>query len=243
MIGLGLLEGIMLLAGLFLLFQILFLVNLQRTLERVSPERRKMAPGLVWLQIIPLFGFFWFFYVVIKVRDSVREEFSARGWSTAGDFGVNIGFATGVLQVIAWGVGWTPSRFIAMQMVLYGGGIVCWVIYWARVAALKHRMGPPQWFVPGAYHDRAPYPPPYAGGPATPGAEGEAGGALADEGDGYDDDDGYYDDEDADGGDGQGEGGHDGERRTGPLCPGCGTHVKRYDRFCYVCGSRLPWDR
>ena len=73
--------------------------------------------------------------------------------------------------------------------------------------------------------------------------EGEAGGALADEGDGYDDDDGYYDDEDADGGDGQGEGGHDGERRTGPLCPGCGTHVKRYDRFCYVCGSRLPWDR
>ena len=123
-----------------------------------------MTPGLVWLQIIPVFGFFWFFHVVVKVRDSVRAEYKPRGWPTTGDFGLNIGIAAGVLQIVSYGATWASERLEVMAVVLYRGALVCWIIYWMRTATYKIRLGPPSW-VPGAYYAGAPYPPPYPGAP------------------------------------------------------------------------------
>jgi hypothetical protein len=188
--------------GCLLVLEILFILNLHRTLERVSPQNRTMAPGLVWLQLVPLFGFFWFFYVVVKVRDSVRAEYQARGWPVGGDFGLNIGIATGVLRLIASGASLASSdRFVAMMLVLSLGSLVCWIIYWARTAGFKNRLGPPQWAAYGPFPAGSPYgPPPYDTGfdLVEPG-----GGTL--------------------------------------LCPVCATTVREHDRFCCVCGSRLPW--
>jgi len=36
------------------LVAILFLLNLQHTIRAVSPENRKMKPGDVWMQLLPL---------------------------------------------------------------------------------------------------------------------------------------------------------------------------------------------
>jgi hypothetical protein len=224
----------LLVLGVSFVVEILFLLNLQRTLERVSLVNRAMTPGLVWLQIIPVLGFFWFLYVVVKVRDSLRAEYKARGWPTDSDFGLNIGIAAGVLQVVSYGATWATDGYEAMQVILIGGALVCWIIYWVRTAGYKKRLGPPNW-VPGANYGGAPFAPPYPGGPGPAGTAGppDAANSLGDAGNGEEDEP-FDDDEDFPAGDGPGQ--------DTLFCPVCATKVREGDRFCHVCGSQLPWE-
>ena len=53
---------------------ILFLLTLQKTLQIISPENRKMPPGNVWLMFIPLFNIVWQFIMVSRIADSMRDE-------------------------------------------------------------------------------------------------------------------------------------------------------------------------
>ena len=52
----------------YLVVDIFYLMTLQKCLNRVSEENRGMSPGLVWLNLIPLFGLGWHFYTVIKIN-------------------------------------------------------------------------------------------------------------------------------------------------------------------------------
>ena len=158
--------GLIILLGIFLLPWFFFLLNLQNLLERVSPANRRMAPGLVWLNFIPLFHLGWFIYTVIKVRDSVSAESQSRGWMLDGDLGYNVGLTAGILWIAAFFIGWIP--FIGWVLPL--AGVICWIIYWLKTSDLKHRLeGPPPWVRPGAYP--VTYPPgvsPYATGYPQP---------------------------------------------------------------------------
>ena len=100
--------GAIILLGIFLLPWFFFLLNLQTTLNRVSDRNRAMPAGYVWLNFIPIFNLGWFIYTVTKVRDSVRGEYRARGWAPEGDFGYNVGLATGILAIAAVFLGWVP---------------------------------------------------------------------------------------------------------------------------------------
>lgn len=59
---------------LFLIPAIFFLLTLQKTLNAISPENRKMEPSNVWLMLIPLFNIVWQFIVVDKVSQSIGDE-------------------------------------------------------------------------------------------------------------------------------------------------------------------------
>ena len=214
-------------AVLFVL-EVLFIVHLQRLLERVRPENRTMAPGLVWLEIIPLFGFFWFLYVVQKIRDSLRKEYQARQWPHTGDFALNIGVAAGVLRVVAFAVGLAPLEYEIMSWVILGGWIVCWFIYWARTAVFKNRLGPSAWAMPGVFAVTTSQMPSDGGETAR---DDESDDESDDELDGDVDSDEPVDEAD-----------DPLSSIEDPLCPACGATVKPYDRYCHICGSRLPWD-
>jgi hypothetical protein len=60
----------------FLVPMIFFLLAQQNTLRAVSAHNRKMQPGEVWLQLIPLFGLVWKFIVVTRISQSIRSEIS-----------------------------------------------------------------------------------------------------------------------------------------------------------------------
>ncbi|SRR5215203_1959020 len=64
--------------GLFLIPAIFFLLTQQNTLKAIQPHNRAMSPGQVWLQLIPIFGMIWQFFVVSKISDSLRRELAAR---------------------------------------------------------------------------------------------------------------------------------------------------------------------
>ena len=61
----------------FLLPAILFLRTQQRVLSAIWPENRRMHPGLVWLQLIPLFNYVWTFIVVRRIADSLAKQYAA----------------------------------------------------------------------------------------------------------------------------------------------------------------------
>jgi hypothetical protein len=101
-------------------------MSLQKALQAVSEENRKMPPGQVWLLLIPLFNIIWSFIVVAKIADSFHDELARLNiYSSDPRPTYNIGIAHSSLTLC----GFIP---------LLGGvaslaGFVCWIIYWVKV--------------------------------------------------------------------------------------------------------------
>ena len=228
--------GVIILLGLFLLPWFFFLLNLQTLLNNVHPANRRMSPGLVWLNFIPIFFMGWFIYTVIKVRDSVHAEFESRGWYPEGDLGYNVGLTTGILWVAAHFIGWIP--FIGWVLPL--AGVICLIIYWLKTSDLKNRLDTgPAWNRPGAFPSmyspaNTPYGPRYPHGYGAdaarrgPGAPGAAKGAAADP--------------PADRPSAPEQPQDGAEQPPAPVlrCRACGAKYDAGDRFCRSCGFQLP---
>lgn len=111
----------------------LFLLAHHRALSRCRPSCRLMEPGMVWLNLIPLFNIVWQFITVAKVSASLTNEFRARGRHRDGDdYGQTLGTVSCAL-------------FLAVLVPVLGilcaiGGFVCWVIYWGRIAEYGARL-------------------------------------------------------------------------------------------------------
>ena len=106
---------------------IFFIILLQKALLAVSPYNRKMPPGNVWLLLIPLFNLVWFFVVVGNIAYSYRSEFLERNIPlTEARPSFGIGLAAAILQVCC--------PFASPVF------LVCWIIYWVRVARLKDQL-------------------------------------------------------------------------------------------------------
>ena len=197
--------------------EIFFLLNLQNTLRRVRQENRRMVPGYVWLILIPLVGLGWFIYVVVKVADSLRAEYETRGWPAAGDFGYGVGLAAGILNIAAVVWQWLPGQVEYLWWALMAGWLVCWIIYWVKIARIKSRLGPERAWggqVPPPYNGYGP--PPGPGGWPAPG-----GPPIS------------PDDE------AEGEDGDDSLQDESTRCPVCGTAVRPDDKYCWHCGVQI----
>lgn len=136
-----------------LLIQILFCLTLYRTQQKVAERNREMTPGLVWLDMIPIFSTFWGLYMVPRLSNSLRNEFDYRGWRTEGEnFGRTVGmiwvwagvvnFAIGIVEFAA-GLGGADA--VAQVLNLTGCPIgltilVCWIIYWVQMYQYGKRL-------------------------------------------------------------------------------------------------------
>lgn len=156
----------------FLLFLIpvfLFLRAQHGALAMVRPENQLLAPGLVWLQLIPIFNYVWIFIVVRRISDSLAKEYA--GWESDSIFGIadeealkNLG------KRPTYGIGLTYCILCACLPVsvilfnLYGSttitpensafytaigfvafslilaALVCWIIYWVQLVVWKRRL-------------------------------------------------------------------------------------------------------
>ena len=123
----GLVLGIILIVSMILMIPTVFyLITLQKALSRCRPENRTLAPGLVWLLLIPFFSMIWHFFIVSGLSETLSREYAARGETAVGDQGRSIGLAMCILN--------------ACSLVPYLGslcalaGFVCWILYWVRIA-------------------------------------------------------------------------------------------------------------
>jgi hypothetical protein len=138
MYGLGLLEILILAFILLWLLPLVplvfYLLTLHRTLAACAPENRRMEPGLVWLQIIPVFGAVWQFFVVLAVSGSLDAEFRRRGIPAEPNPGQSLGLPMCILSVCA------IIPVLGLLAVL--AGAVCWILYWVRITGFKNQLVP-----------------------------------------------------------------------------------------------------
>lgn len=119
--------------SIWLIPTIFYLITMQAALQSVSPKNRTLTPGLVWLNLIPLFSLVWNFFIVTHVSGSLKREFSERGIQDVGDCGQGIGIAMSILAVLIMVpvLGWWLASIATL---------VLWIIYWVKIVELKNRL-------------------------------------------------------------------------------------------------------
>lgn len=96
-----------------IIVQILLLLSLSNCLQQVSPRNRKMEPGQVWLNLIPIFNYVWLILTILRVAESLENEYEDREIRSDGDYGKTLGIifyvsmfvcvcVTPVLQIMYW---------------------------------------------------------------------------------------------------------------------------------------------
>ena len=112
-----------------------FLAAVGRVLRRVSPEHRRMEPGQVWLNLIPVFNLVWATVTVERVAESLRSEFRERGMDGPSErYGRSSGLT--VLALLASGVLFYPA-FICYPIAFF-----YWVGYWRQLNRYAERLKP-----------------------------------------------------------------------------------------------------
>lgn len=112
---------------LLMIFPVVFyLLTLQRTLQEISLENRRMPPEQVWLSLIPLFGIIWQYFIVSRLSDSLALELSKRNvYAEERRPAYTIGIAFCIL------ISCVIIPYINVLALL--GGLVCWVLFWLKV--------------------------------------------------------------------------------------------------------------
>lgn len=128
--------GMLIAAGLILLISVivsvLFLLNLHRLLDAIKPENRTMEPGLVWLNLIPIFNLGWLFYTVIKISEALGAELAERGLDNPDEGGKILGLVM---------AGTVVGSLIPLLGGLSGlAALVVGIIYWIKMAEYRKKL-------------------------------------------------------------------------------------------------------
>jgi len=110
------------------------LAAISRVLGRVSPEHRKMEPGEVWVNLIPVVNLVWPIVTIERVGESIRAELSARNRVKKKDA---FGKTSGIIALVLVGVVLLlpPAGIVTLPFAfLYG------IVYWAQLNGYAKRM-------------------------------------------------------------------------------------------------------
>jgi len=142
--------GILLPLLIFLVFVIsglLFLVTQFRTLDEIRPENQRLLAPKVWLQIIPIYGLVWQFFVISRISDSIRAELN----SPVGDSifsedpvpsHVRPTFVIGIAYAVCLCIIFCTS-LISIDLIQGPAalaGLVCWIVYWVQLAKYRRKI-------------------------------------------------------------------------------------------------------
>ncbi|MEO8569919.1 MAG: hypothetical protein ABI419_12300 [Ginsengibacter sp.] len=109
---------------------IFFLITLQKTMNVISVENRKMPPSNVWLMLIPLFNIVWQFIMVSKIAESVTEECIKLNIQTKES-----------KPTYNSGLTWNICNLIAFIPIIGGlAALVTFILYWVKVNEYKNLM-------------------------------------------------------------------------------------------------------
>lgn len=109
------------------------LAALARALRAVSPPNRRMDPGQVWLNFVPIFNMVWATVTVERVAESLRNEFRERGLDTPEeDYGRRLGVLT--LVLLASGCLFYPI------IICYPIALVRLIQYWRQIERCSARL-------------------------------------------------------------------------------------------------------
>ncbi len=172
----GLISGV---AGIFgclgyLVVAVILCALLHVLYKTVPAEYRQLAPGLVWLLVIPLFNLIWNFWVFPRLSRSYQIWFEAKGDTTKGTCNSGLAWAYSIVAAC------TILVFIPCLGVLIGvASLVLLIIYLVQMFGLKSQalaVAPVAAAPEAPAEPETPTPPPTdmdaPGGTETPGDQG-----------------------------------------------------------------------
>lgn len=120
----------------FVLF--LVLVGVMSTaslvLGRVHPLNRRMGPGGVWLNLVPLFNLVWLPVTVERVGESLRAELHDRHRGRRGE---GFGKTTGLTALVLF----SPTLFLPPALIVCGPfAFIYTIVYWVQLAGYARRL-------------------------------------------------------------------------------------------------------
>lgn len=113
---------------LMLLPSVLYLLNLQRAMEAVDAELRPMAPGLVWLLLIPLVNIVWMFFVVKHLKTGYTRMSMAGRLTAASDGAYGIGLALAICMA---------ASLVPFLGMLALPTLILWIVHWVQVSKAR----------------------------------------------------------------------------------------------------------
>lgn len=126
---------------------LLFLFTQQKTIKLIQPHNRSIAPGEVFLQLIPLFGMVWQFFVVTRLSDSIRRELGERTFTFEAPVSNNEQYIRPTYRI-----GITYCVLFCCYIIPFIGsfaflaGMVCWIIYWVQLWNYKKKLEQKRYF-------------------------------------------------------------------------------------------------
>ena len=118
-----------------MLIQIVVCVLFYLCFTRIAPEHRKLAPGLVWLLLIPLYNLIWNFRVVARLSESYQSQFRALGREDVGDAGWAVGWAYAMCAL--------ASALPGVNIIAAPAALVLLIIYLVKVLSLRNQLPEP----------------------------------------------------------------------------------------------------
>jgi hypothetical protein len=110
------------------------LASITRVLGRISPENRRMEPGEVWVNLIPVVNLIWPVVTVERVAESIRAELKARNRVKKKDaFGKTSGLIALVLV-------WTVLLLPPVGLVTLPFAFLYGIVYWVQLNGYAKRM-------------------------------------------------------------------------------------------------------
>jgi hypothetical protein len=110
------------------------MATLSRVLGRVRPENRRMEPGEVWVNLIPMVNLVWAVVTVERVGESVRADLTARGAAKKKEA---YGKTSGIIALVLIGV------FLLIPLagvVTLPFAFVYGIVYWFQMNAYARRL-------------------------------------------------------------------------------------------------------
>ena len=130
--GVGELIAAFIIGIISLIVFILYLLSLQKALKHCSAESRTTSPGSVWLMLIPIFNLIWQFILVIKISESLHNEFTKRNIPEDPHPGKTIGLTYCILVIC--------SIIPFLGFLASIAALVCWIIYWVKISGFSNKL-------------------------------------------------------------------------------------------------------
>lgn len=124
---------------------VMFIINivicamLYSAQKRIPAEFQTLAPGLVWLLLIPLFNLVWNFLVFQKIPESYQRYFASQSRTDVGDCGRAIGLWYAITGAVSLISGFIPCVGMAVPL----ASLVLLVLFLVKIMGLKGQVGGP----------------------------------------------------------------------------------------------------
>lgn len=117
------------------LFQVGVLSTLALVVGRVEPRNRRIGPGGIWLNLLPVFNVVWLPVTVERVGESLRAELTDRGLHKSWyGYGKSVGLTALVLFV------GPVVLFPPAAVVTWPFAVIYTIVYWVQVGGYARQL-------------------------------------------------------------------------------------------------------